>query len=131
MTSFPIPQIHSNGLVSFGTWFWASYVPSSWSQLSNWYDIQGLAVLAPLWTESDYNHQDSKVLYQQYDSAQRYGSQDRTQTDAMLSRASEDAVAYGGFSSFKATWVLVVTWVNMHPRQWRSPVDKVRDFIHG
>ncbi len=102
-------------------------MPGTWEDLSRWwwYDIYGLAILAPLWADSDFNYPDSKVLYQQYDSSLEYGCQDSALVNTVLARANEDAAAYAGFSKFETTWVLVVTWVNIHPRMWRSPHDQV------
>ncbi len=104
-------------------------MPESWEDLSSWwwYDIYGLAIVAPLWADSDISYSDSKVSYQQYDSTLEYGCQDIALVNAILTRANEDAEAYAGFSKFETTWVLVVTWENIHPRVWRSSNDKVCD----
>ena len=112
-----------------------------------WYWLEDIATLAPFWARTDtywgfqrqdtyryqcsiagdqYNcshkllHVDpnkwSSVYYRVYD---KYNN--KRGTEEMLLKASQDVHKYHDeqrFKNFKATWVLVVTWVHVYPGDW-------------
>ena len=77
-----------------------------------------MAVIAPFWATTDeyvaFKVGYSKMYYQVYKNMER----NNARTAAILKTASKHVQNYekcGKFASFKATWVLVVTWVKICP----------------
>ena len=69
----------------------------------------------------------SSVYYHVYD---KYKNMPGTQD--MLLKASQDAHKYQkepAFKNFKATWVLVVTWVRLYPNDWWV-YDRTRESLY-
>ena len=77
-------------------------------------------MIAPLWTDNDARY--GKVFYHIYDSAM--GDQS-TAAGTVFGRAANDMKKYTSHND-DASWVLVITWTDMVPRLWYSPIlDKV------
>lgn len=119
-------KVNSNGIVTLGVPFDRRQPPPTWDDLYTDSLQQpiasgGLVVLSALWTDSDITYQQQsvspEVYYHQY-------AKYEDDVDQTLNRASEDALLYGGYQQFEATWVLVVTWVDMMPRLHRSDADQ-------
>ena len=80
--------------------------------------LRNRAIIAPFWAMINENQAfkdgHSKVYYHAYERSR----QDTPQTSNILSMASRDVRSYADndkFSNFNATWVLVVTWVDLCP----------------
>jgi len=74
--------------------------------------------MAPFWARTNqylaFKAGVSKVYYHVY----KQSRQNTFQTDKILTMASQHVQSYdysGKFANFKATWVLVVTWVDICP----------------
>ena len=81
----------------------------------------GFAILAPLWTDNDSSFPDAALTYQQYDKNLRFGSQNKSLVNGVLATAQEDVTKYLALQDFTATWVMIITWNNMYPRQLYDP----------
>jgi len=80
--------------------------------------LSGKAIIAPFWARVNedlaFKNGNSKVYYQAYEQS----SQGHPQKEKILSLASQHVRRYTTeekFKNFTATWVLVVTWVNLCP----------------
>ena len=74
--------------------------------------FKNMAIIAPFWARTDrhaaFSANHSEVFYHIYDQS----------GDSVLEKASQDVRVYdksGAFAKFRATWVLVVTWVKLCP----------------
>lgn len=123
-----------------------------------WYWFKTLAMLAPYWAQTDTNwgfkreavnrfycsddgertncsyrmtsvdpKKWSSVYYRVYDNYKNTPG-----TKDMLLKASQDVHKYHdepAFKNFKATWVLVVTWVRLYPNDWWV-YDRTRESLY-
>ena len=111
-----ILKICRNGKIQLNyEWSW------SWPQKFGAYRwFSNMAIIAPFWARTDeylsFKANHSKVYYHVYKQIGEGTVQ--SQASEVLTMASQHVQRYDNsekFSNFEATWVLVVTWVNLCP----------------
>ena len=107
-------QICSNGKIQLN-YEWSIWWPQKFG-VYRW--LSNMAIIAPFWATTDeyvaFKANHSKVYYQVY----KQNDENAVNANYILNMASKHVRLYeksGSFDNFNATWVIVVTWLNLCP----------------